>query len=128
MTPARRLNPWAFMGIWPAMGFRALIATLIALAMAFAPLVTPGAAAAAAPTAGHHAQGMDSGHCDERQTGEQDQGSVDQCCVATCSATALPAPLGLDYALAATVLPISSPDASGYGYLADLPTPPPRLA
>lgn len=116
------------MGIWPAMVFRALIATLIALAMAFAPLVTPGAAAAAAPAAGQHVRVMDSGHCDERQTGEQEQGPVDQCCVATCSATALAAPLGLDYALAATVLPIGPPDASGHGYLADLPTPPPRFA
>lgn len=127
MTGVRRLNVRAVAAIWPRMRLRTLIATLIALAMVFAPLAAPGAAAAA-PAAGHHAQMMDSGHCDEQQPGEHDKGPVDQCCVATCSATALDAPLALDFALAATALPFPPPEPFGRGYLADLPTPPPRRA
>jgi hypothetical protein len=128
VSGVRQLNVQAVAGIWPRMRIQTLIATLIALAMALAPLAAPGAAAAAAPAAGHHAQMMDSGHCDERQPGEHDKGALDQCCVATCAAAALNAPPALDFALAATAVPLPSPEPFGRGYLADLPTPPPRRA
>ena len=112
------------------MGPRTLIATLIALAMAFAPLASLGGAAAAAePAAQHHSQMTDTSHCGDTSPGDHSEKAGDQsCCIATCTAIALNPPPAHLFEPRPAVDRRASPSQFRYGYLAELPTPPPRLA
>lgn len=114
------------------MFLRVLSVMLIALAMLAAPLAMgDGAAMASSPAASHHgdASAMP-GHCDEQPAGNQDKSHKamgGNCCVATC--VAVVAPMG------AAELPAFHPrterptsDADRLGTLAEIATPPPRLA
>ena len=112
------------------MSLRSLFGLLIAIGMLFAPLgVSSGSATAMVPVADHHAQMMESGHCDEQPaTGKGNQSDTKSCCVAMCTAIAIePVTASEPHALAP--LPLR-PSLAQFdpGFLAKLPTPPPRLA
>ena len=103
---------------------------MIAIAMMFAPVgLASGSAMAMAPTAEHHAQMMDSGHCDEQPVPSNDSQSDEQpCCAAMCTAIAV-APAGPAEPLTPGASPDRpSPSGPGHSFLAELPTPPPRFA
>ncbi len=112
------------------MSLRPLFGMLIAFAMLFAPLgLGSGSAMAMAPSADHHAQMMDSGHCGERPAkGDHDKAPDKSCCVAMCAAVTV--------APSASVEPYFFPQSIerpslvrfDHSFLAELPTPPPRLA
>ena len=108
---------------------RPLFAILIAVAMLFAPLaVQTGAAMAMAP-ADHHAQMTETDHCGEQPANSHDGKTVDKsCCAAMCTAIAVaPTPM-----LEPHVFSSSAERAAlvqfNHSFLAELPTPPPRLA
>ena len=107
-----------------------LSAIMIAVAMLFAPVgMASGRAMAVAPAAEHHAQAMESGHCeDPPEPTDESKADEQPCCAAMCTAIAV-APVGPVEPLA----PAASPDrpslsGPGHSFLAELPTPPPRPA
>ena len=112
------------------MRFRAFVAVLLAFAMLFAPLVaTSGSAMGMAPSAEHHGRTMESRECgDQRTDGDHDKSPEKPCCIAMCAAVAI-APSSF---VEQHVFPRSDERASlvqlAHGFLAELPTPPPRLA
>lgn len=107
---------------------RRLHLILAALAMLVAPLaMQSGMAMAAMPM--DHREMTQAGHCGDEDSGREDEpGAMTQCCVAMCSAVA---PLG-----AAAIEPMAYHAPLLFGlrstehraFLAELPTPPPRLA
>lgn len=124
-----RLKSRPINGIWPRMSLRLLPAMLIALAMLFAPLAMQSGAAMAMAPAGHHAQMTKAGHCGEQPAKSHDGKAMDKsCCAAMCAAVAIaPAAEGEPHALAPSV-EHPSLDFFHHSFLAELPTPPPRLA
>lgn len=115
--------------ICPRMSLRPFFAILFAIAMLFAPLATLGGSAMAMAPADHHAQMAESGHCGEQPAkGDHHKAPEKSCCVAMCAAVAV-API-------ASIEPHSfsrpserpAPDQFQRSFLAELPTPPPRLA
>lgn len=111
------------------MSLRSLTAMLIALAMLFAPLALQSGAAMAMAPADHHSQMSKGGHCDGQSPQRQDSGAPDKsCCAAMCTAVAVAPALSIEpHALAPNV---DRPrlDLFHHSFLAELPTPPPRLA
>jgi hypothetical protein len=119
-----------FKVICRAMSIRPLLAILIALAMLFAPIAGgSGEVMAMPPAADHHAQVVEGGHCGE-QPAKSDDGKTDEmsCCIAMCTAVALAPvePIGPQAMASAVDQP--SLVQPVHGFLAELPTPPPRLA
>jgi hypothetical protein len=115
--------------IWRAVSATRLFAMLIAFAMLFAPVALQSGAAMAMAPADHHAQMMESGHCGEQPAKSHDGKAMDKsCCAAMCAAVAVaPAVEAEPHAL---VPAVERPalDQFQRSYLAELPTPPPRLA
>ena len=112
------------------MGLRSLFGTLLAIAMLFAPLgLSSGVAMASAPAADHHEQMMGSGHCDKQPaSGHSNPSETKSCCVAMCAAIALqPMTASEPSALTPSLI---RPSLAQFNpsFLAELPTPPPRLA
>lgn len=107
---------------------RLLAALLIALAISFAPLATrAGAAMAPAAPADHARMTMQMDHCPDQsgQTRDGKTGGKD-CCIALCVAFAFagaPSEPPLRFSRGA---PRPSSDRFRPGFLARLPTPPPR--
>lgn len=106
-----------------------LLAILVGWAMLFAPLAMQSGAAMAAMPADHHSQMAKTGHCgDQPDSGTDSPADGKSCCVAMCTAIAI-APV-------APLSPLAFPPAIdrpalahfGPGFLAKLPTPPPRFA
>jgi hypothetical protein len=107
---------------------RRLHLILAALAMLVAPLaMQSGMAMAAMPM--DHSEMAQTGHCGEEDDGSDDKsGAMTQCCIAMCSAVA---PLGT-----ALLEPVAyhAPIVARFHttehspFLAELPTPPPKLA
>lgn len=91
--------------------------------MLFAPFAMQNGSAMATAPGDHHGQMIDKGHCGEQPASDQDG---EPSCVAMCTAIAV-ASLSpaepLDYAQNAKQGAI---DQLGPGFLAELPTPPPR--
>jgi hypothetical protein len=115
--------------IWPRVSPRPLFAMLIAFAMLFAPLALQSGAAMAMAPAEHHAQMMESGHCGEQPAKSKDGKAMDKsCCAAMCAAVAVaPAVMLEPHAhIRNTDRPSLTP--FHHSFLAELPTPPPRLA
>ena len=115
--------------IWRPMSFRPLFAILIAIGMFMAPLAIRGGAAMAMPPADHHQQMAMGDHCGKQPAKSKHEKSGEKvCCVAMCMAVA-PAPSSQlePQALAAS---LDQPGLAQFGrsFLAELPTPPPRLA
>ena len=105
---------------------RPLFAMLIAVAMLFAPLaMRSGSAMAMAPAADHHDQMTQSGHCDEQPAEDKDDRSGDRC-VAMCTAIAVADVRPIEPQVLRR--PADRPGQSEFrhGFLAKLPTPPPR--
>lgn len=111
------------------------LAVLVALAVLFAPALTrAGEAFAAVPD--HHAQMMQSGHCkaapsnvgEDGKSSDKDKAAGKNCCVSMCMAVAIapaapPKPVTL-HGSAAT-FPLTT---QYHGCIAEIATPPPRLA
>ena len=112
------------------MSMRKLFAILVAFAMLFAPLaIQSGSAMAMAPAADHDGQAIGSGHCGEQPAKEHPGKKVDKsCCAAMCTAVAV-APTRISEPQAFTSS-IERPSLVQFdhSFLAELPTPPPRLA
>lgn len=129
MTGRPRLKLAVFTGIWPRMSLRPLFAMMIAVAMLFAPLAMQSGSAMAMAPADHHAQMMESGHCGEQPAKDHDGKSIEKsCCVAMCTAIAVAPTTAIEpHALASSV---ERPALTQFhhSFLAELPTPPPRLA
>lgn len=107
---------------------RRLHLILAALAMLVAPLaMQSGMVMAAMPM--NHGEMAQSGHCGDEDGGSDDtSGAMTQCCIAMCSAVA---PLGAapsepDAYHAPMLARFHATEHSAF--LAELPTPPPRLA
>lgn len=106
---------------------RRLHLLLASLAMLVAPLAMQSGVAMAMPT--DHGEMALAGHCgDDEPDGQDEPGAMTQCCVAMCSALA---PIG-----AGAIEPVAYHAPLLFGprstehqaFLANLPTPPPRLA
>ena len=108
---------------------RPLFAMLVAFAMLFAPLALQSGAAMAMAPADHHAQSMKSGHCGEQPAKSHGDKKVDKsCCAAMCTAIAVaPTPMSEPHAFASSTERPSLVQFD-HSFLAELPTPPPRLA
>ena len=116
------------------MSLRTLFAALVAMAVLFAPAMTrAGQAFAAVPD--HHAQMMQSGHCkmapshssDGERSSKNDKAGM-SCCISMCMAVAVtpPAPLAVvPTHAAAPTFPLTH---QYHGLIAEIATPPPRLA
>lgn len=110
------------------MSLRSLFATLIAIATLIAPLgLSSVSAKGMVPVADHHAQMIESDHCDD-QPDKDSPSDTKSCCVAMCS------PIAVELMIASephglAPLPLRPPRAQiDPGFLAKLPTPPPRPA
>ena len=112
-----------------AMSLRPLVAILIAIGLFMAPLAIRSGAAMAMPQPRAHSQMPPSEHCGKQPaTGKHQKSGESACCVAMCIAVA-PAPtpkLEPHFLTASRDRP--TPDQFGRSFLAELPTPPPRLA
>ena len=113
-----------------AMGTRPILSFILTLAVLFASALTGSAAASAAAMPGHDMRMMEMGHCSSPPSGHHDGKSMPkQCCMAMCAAAvavvpSAPAELPLLEQAAAT-FPVPT---AHKGCLAEIATPPPRLA
>lgn len=129
LTAFSGLKIRTFTHIWQGVSFRPLFATLIAFAMLFAPLAMQSGSAMAMAPADHHAQMMEKGHCGEQPAKGHDGKSVDKsCCVAMCTAIAVAPTTPVEPHEFAKSADRPSLIPFHHGFLAELPTPPPRLA
>lgn len=116
------------------MSIQRLFAILVAVAVLFAPALTrAGEAFAAVPD--HHAQMMQSGHCktapshsgDGDKSSDHDKAGMN-CCISMCMAVAVtpPAPAAaMAMHAASSTFPVTH---QYHGCIAEIATPPPRLA
>lgn len=113
----------------PTMSPRRLLWALVALAMLWGPLALQGGAVMAMAPPDHHSQMVEKGHCDPGAADEQDDPSASHgCCVALLTA--------IEASSAPMLEPHTLPGVPGQeliledgpGFLAELPTPPPRLS
>lgn len=117
------------------MSIRTLFAMLVAVAVLFAPALTrAGEAFAAVPD--HHVQMLQSGHCktapshsgDGDKSSDHDKSAGMNCCISMCMAVAV-APPARPQAAALHGPAATFPLAHQYhGCIAEIATPPPRLA
>jgi hypothetical protein len=102
---------------------------LIAAAMLFAPFAMQSGSAMAAMPADHHAQTTGGGHCEGQPVTGQDGKSADMpCCPAMCAAVAVPASAPVEPSSLARSVERPALAQFQHGFVAKLPTPPPRLA
>lgn len=108
---------------------RAIFSILIAAAMLFAPLAMQSGAAMAMAPADHHAQMMETGHCDKGSGGGQDSSNAGKsCCVAMCAAVAVAPVTSMETHAFVQVDPAVAHQDFQFGFFGELPTPPPRRA
>lgn len=124
------MNTGSITAIWPRMSLRPLFSVLLGIAMLFAPLVVSGGQAmAVVPAADHLARTMDNGHCaDQPADGDQGTTQDDGCCTAMCSGIAITPATPIEPHGFTQVAQRPAPDQLQRSFLAELPTPPPRLA
>ena len=114
--------------IGPAVSISKLFAILIAAAMLFAPFAMQSGSAMAAMPSDHHAQMMGKGHCEGQPTNDKDSKSAEKpCCAAMCAAVAVAAGSPIEPAVFARAVERPALEQFRHGFLAKLPTPPPRL-
>ena len=112
-----------------AMSLRPLFAILIAIGMFLAPLAIRGGAAMAMAPADHHGQMASAEHCgDMPAKPKHEKQGESACCVAMCMAVAPASSAKLEPHFLAASIDIPAPDRSARSFLAELPTPPPRVA
>ena len=119
----------------PRMSLRTLFAALVAIAVLFAPALTrAGEALAAVPD--HHAQMMANGHCkmapshspDDGKSSDRDKAAGMNCCISMCMAVAVtPAAVPQSEILHEPAATFSLTHQY-HGCIAEIATPPPRLA
>lgn len=129
--------------IWPRMSLRhqpyrhapsmaalrPIFSMLIAVAMLFAPFAIQSGSAMATARADHQSQMMEKGHCGEQPAEGTDGKAVDKsCCVAMCTAIAIAAVAALEPHAFAKSADRTLLAQYQHGFLAKLPTPPPRRA
>ena len=108
---------------------RLLFALLIAVAMLFAPLAMQSGAAMAMAPADHHSQMTKGGHCGDQPAKSHDGKAMDKsCCAAMCAAVAIPPALRIEPQALALAAERPGLDLFHHSFLAELPTPPPKLA
>lgn len=110
-----------------SVSIRTLLAPLVALAVLIGPVLTHANAASAA-VAGHHAEMVESGHCEAppADSSENEAAPVKSCCVSTCMAIAIaPAAQTADSELKPMPRQFAVP-ALHLSYLGEIATPPPR--
>ena len=107
---------------------RRLNLVLAAVAMLIAPLsMQSGMAMAAMPM--NHREMAQTGHCGDQDSGDEDKsGAMTQCCIAMCSAVAPIGTASLESMVYHAPMLVSFSPAEHRGFLAKLPTPPPRAA
>lgn len=123
------LNIHFFAYMLTAVSFRPLFAMMIAFAMLFAPFaMRSGSAMAMAPT-DHQAQMMERGHCGDQPVKDQGGKSGNKsCCIAMCTAIAVAPASAVEPRVFANVAERPALTPFHQGFLAELPTPPPRGA
>jgi len=111
------------------MSLRPLFAILVAIGMLLAPLgIRSGAAMAMAPS-NHHDRVAVGEHCGEQPIKtSHEKSSESACCVAMCMAVAPAASARIGPQFLAVSHDRPAPDRFGRSFLAELPTPPPRIA
>lgn len=118
----------------PRMSLRTLFAALVAMALLFAPAMTrAGEAFAAVPD--HHAQMMKSGHCkaapstsgDDGKSSDHDKAGMN-CCISMCMAVAVAPPAPATAVAMHAAAPTFQLTHQYHGCIAEIATPPPRLA
>jgi hypothetical protein len=115
--------------IRPRMSRRPLIAMLFAIVMLFAPIATQSGIAMAMAPADHHAPVMENGHCGEQPAkGDHNKAPVKSCCVAMCAAVAVAPSVFVEPHIFSQPVEQTSLVQFDHSFLAELPTPPPRLA
>jgi hypothetical protein len=115
--------------IWPGVSLRPLFAVMIACAMLFAPLVMQSGSAMAAMPSDHQSQMIGKDHCEGQPTNDRDSKSAEKpCCAAMCAAVAIAAGSPVEPAVFARAVERPAVEQFRHGFLAKLPTPPPRLA
>lgn len=113
--------------IWPAVSLSKLFAILIAAAMLFAPFAMQSGMAMAAMPSDHYAQMMEKGQCEGQPAGDS-KGTEKPCCAAMCAAIAFATNAPVEPAAFSRSVQRPSLKQTLHGFLAKLPTPPPRLA
>lgn len=114
----------------PMMSIRRLLAVLIAASVLFASALS-GTAAASAATVNHDMQMMESGHCQAPPShkSDHDKSAGKSCCISMCMAAVALAPAVPTEALVLHDSMTAFPALKHYhGLLAEIATPPPRLA
>ncbi|HET7710106.1 MAG TPA: hypothetical protein VFK50_11365 [Sphingomicrobium sp.] len=125
----KRLKLCRLRSISPVVRITKLFAILIAAAMLFAPFAMQSGAAMAAMPSDQHAQTMDKGHCEGQPAGDKGSKSADTpCCAAMCAAVAVAAGSPAEPPAFSPAVERPPLNHSLHGFLARLPTPPPRLA
>ena len=108
---------------------RPFYAMLIAFAMLFAPLAMQSGAAMAMAPADHQGQMMESGQCGEQPAKSHHGKAMDKsCCAAMCAAVAVAPSVEAEPHALARQAQRPALDQFQRSFLAELPTPPPRLA
>lgn len=116
-------------GHMAAMSLRPLFAILIAIGMFLAPLAIRSGAAMAMPPSGHHEQMAMTDHCgDQPASDKHEKSGKNADCVAMCMAVALAPAAGLEPQALSASRDRPALDRFERSFLAELPTPPPRLA
>ena len=113
-----------------SMGTRPLLGFIVMLAVLFASALS-GSAAASAATMNHDMQMMESGHCQAPPShdGDHDKSSGKNCCISMCMAAVAVAPAAPLEAVVLNDAMTAFPVLKEYhGLLAEIATPPPRLA
>ena len=124
-----RLKPSRIKGIGPRVSLRPLFAILIAVAMLFAPFAMQSGAAMAMAPADHRGQMMEKGHCGEQPAkGDHGKSTEKSCCVAMCAAVAVTPASSVEPHIFSHLIERPALDQFQHSFLAELPTPPPRLA
>ena len=125
----RGVADYLLTGHTAAMSLRPLLAILLAIGMLLAPLGIRSGAAMATPAPAHHGETAKNEHCGERpMQGQHEKTSDNRCCVAMCMAVAPTPAQDLHQPALSASLDQPGLDRFGVSFLAELPTPPPRLA
>lgn len=111
----------------PPVSIRKLFAMLIALAVLFAPGVT---GAAMAASTDHQMQMMQGGHCNMPMSGKSDHDKMggQNCCISMCMAVAIAPSTSADVQPLSAQITQFALARTYHGTLAEIATPPPRLA
>ena len=112
-----------------SMSIRKLFAILIAIAMLFAPAFSRVGEASAAVT-DHHAQMMESGHCQSMpaDSDEHDKAAEKSCCISMCMGVAVTPPTSARGPAPAPAAVVPAITTLHLAYLGEIATPPPKLA